>query len=175
MALVFQYGSNMFTREMNRDDRLCGDAISRGLVCTQARHEFDFDVWSRNRRCYAADIRQGRGRTIWGVLYEVPDSLIERETARARGRRALDEIEGEGTNYRRHPIAVRWRNGRPVRSPVITYTVTAPRPTGATSVEYATLILKGLREHDAPNGYMAYVKKRVIRSNPELSGATANL
>jgi hypothetical protein len=35
---------------------------------------------------------------VWGVLYEVPDFLIERKTAAAQNRSSLAAIEGEGTN-----------------------------------------------------------------------------
>lgn len=84
------------------------------------RYEFDFDVWSEGRQCFASDIRKStKGRQIWGVLYEVPDDLMSRATVPA-GRRSMDAIEGEGTNCRRIKLAVKWRNGKPVRQPVIT-------------------------------------------------------
>lgn len=175
MAFVFQYGSNMSNGEINSPDRLRRDAKALGLVCTKGTFELDFDIWSQNRQCWASDIREGKGRTIWGVLYEVPDYLIKRETARARGRRALDAIEGEGQNYRRREIAVRWRNGKPVKSKVITYTVISPRETGATSLDYARHILKGLEKHNPPKGYVEYLKERIRRSNPAIAKAIARL
>ena len=173
MALVFQYGSNASPAEMNGHDRLRGDARPLGLVCTQDRYEFDFDVWSGRRQCFACDIRKSkRGRKIWGALYEVPERLMSRASAPA-GRRSMDAIEGEGTNYRRTPVAVRWRNGKPVRRPVITYTVMNPVKTGATSREYATLILAGLAEHKAPKSYIAYVKRKILENNSKLRDAIA--
>jgi hypothetical protein len=157
----------MSSARLNSAERLRGDAKDLGLVYTQAPFELDFDVWSETNTCFAADIREGRGRTIWGVLYEIPDYLIERRTATARHRRALDAIEG--SLYQRRPIAVRWRNGKPVKSEVISYTVVNPGETQATSLDYARYILTGLREHNAPNGYMAYVKSRIVVSNPALA------
>jgi hypothetical protein len=108
------------------------------------------------------------------VLYHVPDDLMSRATAPA-GRRSMDAIEGEGTNYKRTKLAVRWRNGKPVKERVITYTVIAPAKTGPTSREYATLILAGLRERKAPKSYIAYVKRRIAWSNRELHDAIAAL
>ena len=81
MALVFQYGSNTSPAEMNGQNRLRGDASPLGLVCTKDRYEFAFDVWSEGRKCFASDIRKSaKGRTIWGVLYKVPDDLMSRAT-----------------------------------------------------------------------------------------------
>jgi|SRR5437867_167850 len=165
MALVFQYGSNTSSSRLNSDDRLRSDATDRGLVCTEDSFELDFDVWSTCNDCAAADIRSGRGRPIWGVLYDVPDYLISRETAGSR--RSLDAIEG--SKYGRRPIRIRWPNGTPVAGDVITYTVLSPEYGLRTSVEYASHIIAGLKEHDAPNEYLAYVKERVIANNPDLA------
>lgn len=164
MALVFQYGSNTSSIRLNSGDRLCGDAMDRGLVCTEDSFELDFDIWSTCNDCAAADIREGQGRPIWGVLYDVPDHLIRRETAGLR--RSLDAIEG--SHYGRRPIRVRWPNGSSVAGDVITYTVLSPEHGLRTSIEYAAHIIAGLREHGAHNEYLAYVKERVIANNPDL-------
>ena len=91
---------------------------------TEGNFEVDFDVWSKTNVCAAADIREGIGRQVWGVLYEIPEFLIEHKTGKARGRKALDAIEGE--LYRRRPIAVQRPDGTRVDGPVITYTVSSP-------------------------------------------------
>ena len=164
MALVFQYGSNTSSSRLNSGDRLRGDATDRGLVCTEDSFELDFDVWSTCNGCAAADIREGRGRPIWGVLYDVPDHLIRRETAGSR--RSLDAIEGR--KYGRRLIRVCRPNGSSVAGDVITYTVLSPEHGLRTSIEYASHIIAGLREHGAHNEYLAYVKERVITNNPDL-------
>jgi len=56
----------------------------------------------------------------------------------------------------------------------VTYTVIEPGDTEPTSLEYATHILLGLREHDAPADYIAYVKRRIIASNAALASAIEN-
>lgn len=165
MALVFQYGSNTCSIRFNSDERLRGDARDLGLVCTEASFELDFDVWSTGNGCAAADIREGSGRPIWGVLYEVPDDLIQRETAGAR--KSLDAIEGR--YYGRRPIRVRHPDNTPVAGDVITYTVLNPKPGQRTSIEYVSHIIAGLKEHGAPDGYLAYVKERIVSNNPALA------
>jgi hypothetical protein len=169
MALVFQYGSNTSSVRLNSADRLCGDAKDLGLACTQAMFELDFDVWSCKNKCAAADIREGAGRVIWGVLYDIPDHLIETQAA-SGARKSLDAIEGQ--RYQRRPIDVQKPNGTPVNK-VITYTVRTPTPHPAlrTTFDYASHILRGLREHNAPDEYVAYVKIRVIANNPALAVA----
>jgi hypothetical protein len=107
MALVFQYGSNCSEDQINSQDRMRGDARFEGIAETVDDYEIAFDVYSKRRRCAASDIVRTRGAKVWGVLYEIPDYLIVRGTARARERRAFDEIEGEGGNYRRESIQIR--------------------------------------------------------------------
>lgn len=104
MALVFQYGSNCLDREVNSNNRLRGDALFVDVAETVEDFELAFDVCSKTRGCAASDIVRKPGGKVWGVLYEIPDYLIGRETANARGRRSFDEIEGEGTNYKRETM-----------------------------------------------------------------------
>lgn len=60
-------------------------------------------------------------------------------------------------------------DGTRVAGEVTTYTVVNPEPGRRTSIEYASHIIAGLREHDAPDEYLAYVKARVIANNPDLA------
>ena len=167
MTLVFQYGSNTCTGRLNSDTRLQGDAKDLGLVQTATSFELDFDVWSKTNNCAAADIREGSGRSIWGVLYEIPDYLIRRDTAGQR--QSLDAIEANGTSYCRRLIHVQLPDGTPIPGEVITYTVRNPKPDLKTSIEYVTHIIKGLKEHSAPDEYVAYVKERIIVNNHDLA------
>ncbi|MGH9342363.1 MAG: gamma-glutamylcyclotransferase, partial [Terriglobia bacterium] len=106
--------------------------------------ELAFDVWSCKRGCAASDIVRKLGGKVWGALYEVPDYLIARETAKARRRKSLDAIEGAGTNYKRETIKVRRPNGAIV--PTLTYIVTSPKPGLKTNIDYVRHIVTGLRE-----------------------------
>ena len=98
MALVFQYGSNLSSERINSDSRLKGDARPVGIAYTEDDFELDFSVWSKGNNCAAADIIPGAGRKIWGVIYEIPDYLIERTSAKERDRKSLDAIEGVDFN-----------------------------------------------------------------------------
>jgi hypothetical protein len=173
MALVFQYGSNADPNRLNSHDRLRGDARSVGTAYTEDSFQLDFTVWSDRNNCAAADIVPGGGRTIWGVLYEVPDFLIRRDTA--GDRRSLDAIEGEGTNYERVPIRLRRPDATRIEQEVITYIVINRRFGLQTSLEYVRHIIVGLRAHNVPGEYVEYVKERVTTSNPTLTGEIAGL
>ena len=74
---------------LNKEDRLRGDARDLGLVRTVQSFQFDFDGVSKDGHAIA-NIRDGAGCPIWGVLYEVPEFLIVRETVASHGRKSLD-------------------------------------------------------------------------------------
>jgi hypothetical protein len=170
VALVFQYGSNCSESEINGQGRLRGDARFVGIAETVDDFELAFDVQSMGRGCAASDIvkRPGSGSKVWGILYEVPDYLIGRETASARGRRSFDAIEGEGGNYRREPIFVRRLDGEVV--PALTYTVINPQPGLKTNINYVRHIVCGLRAHEGiPSEYIDKVKAIAAANNPDIA------
>lgn len=166
MAYVFQYGSNTMPSRFNSEDRLRGDARSLGAAYTDEEFELKFDVWSRGNNCAAADIVSGRGRRIWGVLYQIPDYLISRETS--NNRKSLDAIEGP--RYERRTTAVRYSDGTPVNEEVTTYIVLESERQHKiqTSLAYCRYIILGLREHNVPNEYIEYAKAQMIANNPSL-------
>lgn len=167
MALVFQYGSNCSSAEINGDNRLCGDATFVGIAQTVEGYRLAFDVYSTRRGCAASDIVPTAGSTVWGVLYEVPDWLMNRETAAPKDRQSFDAIEGEGSNYRRVQIDVRQQNGQVVRA--TTYVVINPQAGLRTSVEYVRLIVIGLREHEVDPQYIDAVKSIAAANNPQIA------
>lgn len=171
MALVFQYGSNCSDRQINSGDRLRGDARSVDIAETLEDFELAFDVQSAGRGCAAADIVRKHGGKVWGVLYEVPDFLIGRETAKAHGRRSFDAIEGEC--YKRETIKVRRQNGDIV--PALTYTVKDPTPGLKTNIDYVRHIVGGLREHKVADEYIAKVKAIAAANNPDIAAEVEEL
>lgn len=166
MALVFQYGSNTSSKRLNSQDRLQDDAFPVGIGYTQDNFELEFAVFSKTNDCGAANIRPGSGRNIWGVLYKIPCYLITRGTSGVR--KSLDAIEGEGCNYKRISIPIRYPDGAPVKGDIITYVAIEPQEGLLTSLPYATYIICGLREHNVPDEYINYVKERVIANNRDL-------
>lgn len=173
MALVFQYGSNCSEGQINAGSRLRGDARFAGIAETVEDFELAFDVYSTGRGCAASDIMRKPGGKVWGVLYEVPDYLIDRKSAGARERTSFDAIEGEGTNYKHETIEVRTPDGQVVQA--LTYTVIAPNPSLKTNLAYVRHIIAGLRERDVPGDYIAKVKAIAAANNPGLAAEIARL
>lgn len=83
MALVFQYGSNCSESQFNSQDRLCGDAEFVTIAETVDDCQLAFDVWSTGRGCAASDIVASPGNKVWGVVYDVPDILMDRTPPRS--------------------------------------------------------------------------------------------
>lgn len=171
--LVFQYGSNCSDAQINSENRLKGDARFLSIAETIENYEITFDVFSVNRNCAAADIVAKPGAKAWGVLYEIPEYLIGRETAKAHGRKSLDAIEGEGANYERKEINVRMPDGQIV--PILTYTVKTPRTGLVTSLDYVRYIIAGLRERSIPTEYIDKVKRIAVANNPGIAAAVERL
>jgi cation transport regulator ChaC len=170
---VFQYGSNCLDAQVNSKDRLKGDARFVSIVETVEDYELAFDVFSNGRHCAAADLVSKPGAKAWGVLYEIPEYLIGRETANAHGRKSLDAIEGEGSNYVRREIAVRNSEGQVVSA--LTYVVKAPRTGLTTGIDYVRYIIAGLRERGAPGKYIEKVKQLASANNPDIAPAVERL
>lgn len=164
MALIFQYGSNTSSLRLNSPERLDGAAISLGLAYTVGQFNLGFTVWSKTNNCAAADLVRARGKKVWGVLYEIPDNLLSKDPA--VGRRSLDEIEGP--RYRRRKIRVCRAYAPFAPMTVWTYTVIDKKKGLKTSRDYVKHILTGLQEHHAPTEYIAHVKARIRKNNPEL-------
>ena len=167
MVLVFQYGSNCLESEINGENRLRGDAKFAGIAETVEDFELAFDVQSTQRGCAASDIVRKPGGKAWGVLYDVPDYLIGRKTAKEYGRKSFDEIEGEGTNYKREAIKVCRPDGGIVTA--LTYTVKCPKQGLKTSIDYVRHIICGLREHSISDKYITKVKAIAAANNPDIA------
>jgi len=175
MTLVFQYGSNCLEREINSPDRLDDDAKFFDVAKTLSNYTLKFDVYAKgkNRQCGAADVvklKKSEKSEVWGVIWNIPDYRVFKNKARLRGVKSLDEIEGEGINYRRRRILVQRPNSEKLMP--YTYVVIRPNPQGVeTSREYAKLIIDGLREHikdDIPLEYIEKVKQIIKNNNPKI-------
>jgi hypothetical protein len=173
MAIVFQYGSNCLDSEINGEERLCGDARFLDIAETVEDFALAFDVWSKHRGCAAADIIRKPGSKVWAALYEIPDDLIDRVTAKAHGRKSFDAIEGEGKNYKREMIDVRRPDGQVVTA--LTYTVRNPQPGLQTGGNYVGYILAGLRQRGVKQQYIEQVKAIAQANNPAISAEVDGL
>ncbi len=170
MTLVFQYGSNCLNSRINGEERLRGDAKFLDIAETVEDFELTFDVHSKHG--YAtSDIVRKPGGKVWGVLYQVPDYLIDTNTANAGGRKSFDAIEGK--KYRRETITVRRPNGKIVLA--LTYIVKCPEAQLKTSIDYVRHIVCGLREHKIQDAYIAKVKAIASANNPKISAEIEGL
>jgi gamma-glutamylcyclotransferase (GGCT)/AIG2-like uncharacterized protein YtfP len=172
MALVFQYGSNMSTKRLNSVDRLNGFATFKAIAYTKDKYDLVFDIWSNTNKSATANIVNSSGNHIWGVVYIIPNKLIERGINKST--KCLDEIEGEGSNYRREQISLLSSDGEAIEESVITYTGLNRRQDIKTSLAYVTHLLNGLKEHSMPNEYVEYVKRQIIKNNSELESSVLN-
>jgi hypothetical protein len=163
MAVVFQYGSNCSTARLNGPDRLDGAAIPIGIAETVEEYRLDFDVWSDKNGCAASDIVKTPGKKAWGVLFDVPDARISRETT-PKDKKSFDAIEGD--RYRRHWIQVRRPNGSIITA--LTYVVKRPERGLQTNVDYVRYIVLGLREHGVSEDYIREVKDIAAGNNPSV-------
>jgi hypothetical protein len=168
MTLVFQYGSNMSSRRLNGEDRLRGDAKVKCVAQTVEPFELLFSVWSKGNNCAAADIFQSRaGRRLFGVVYEIPDHLLSRETAKSHDRMSMDAIEGEGRNYVRQAIELEELDG--YRFTAMTYVAETRRVGIKTQMHYVQHIFDGVREHNLPMEYLEYASGQITTNNPALT------
>src|SRR5437879_2239997 len=124
--LVFQYGSNTSSERLNARERLDSSARDLGLARSVMPHKLRFTHFSEGNQCGAADLLQDEraGRLIVGVAFDVPRHRIFRPECRA-GEKTLDEIEGEGSAYRRAEIEITLADG--TQRTAITYFVLNPR------------------------------------------------
>ena len=177
MALVFQYGSNTLESEINSVRRLNGRARFISIAETVENYVLVFDVFSRSadRNCATSNIvPTAERKKVWGVLYEVPDELIRRQSA-PQGSVSLDAIEGENKNHRRQVIRVRKPNGEEVSA--LTYVTLRPRKRvqRKTSLKYAQLIIQGLQERRVPQPYIDQVKTIIATHSPRLAKAISTI
>lgn len=157
----------MSSSRINSPDRLCGDARFVCIAHTTDRYEFEFTAWSKSNNCAASNIHpNSAGRQIWGVVYEIPDYLIKRETA--ENRKSLDAIEGEGSNYRRVNISLKKPDEVDFSDHVITYVALNRIHDIRTSAEYVGHIIRGSREHNLPTDYISYLKTRIAENDANL-------
>jgi hypothetical protein len=160
MPLVFQYGSNTLESRLNAANRLRGHADDRGAACTVDDYDIAFDVWSQTNRCAASDLIRTPGRKAWGVLYEIAEEFIQ-ELCRIEGKR-----------YAQTTIRVLNREGQEVDAMTFLVRENQRITNTATSFEYVSCIVQGLRDHGAPNEYVEHVIAVAVE-NTECAGNAA--
>ncbi len=169
MALVFQYGSNTSEVRLNSENRLNGTAKKIEIVYTLDKFDFDFTVWSKGNKCAVADLIPNGKNNIWGVLYKIPDERVFRNMKKGK-EKCLDQIEGEGYNYKRIKIKVSNTKGEIIDDEVYTYVALDIKREDnlKTNKDYVTHIINGLNENKIPNDYIDYVIGKINNNNPNI-------
>jgi len=167
MAIVFQYGSNTLMERLNSKDRLDCDAVPLGLAFTEGKFDLDFTYYSKTNGCASADLRTNGTKQIYGVLYKIPNNRLFR--SKDKSVKTLDEIEGEGSAYRRIRIRVVPTMVKQAPCEAWTYVVINPQQGLKTCIQYVRHIIKGLRDHYAPDDYIDYVKERARENNSDIA------
>ncbi|HEX2233871.1 MAG TPA: gamma-glutamylcyclotransferase family protein [Thermoleophilaceae bacterium] len=134
MTLLFAYGSNMASSEMQAwcpDHRYLGPARLDGFRIELRRRSIRW-------RGGAADIVPAPGESVWGVVYEIADEELDR----------LDQKEGEGFAYRRRSVKVEYEGERRA---AVAYEVIDKEPDQVEpSPEYLDLLRAAARERGLP-------------------------
>ena len=166
MTIIFQYGSNLNSERLNSQQRLRDEARYLGLAYTREPHELGFTVWSEGNGCAAADLVPGGTQPAWGALYEIPDSLVRRESAGERP--SMASIENEGVEYHCCRINVCLAHGQPLAEDALTWLAAARRYDLKTEFHYVRHILAGLLNKGAPHDYLHRVRDSILKNNPIL-------
>lgn len=146
-VLYFAYGSNM------KKNRLCkrvpsaklagrGRILNKRLVCNKRS----------NDNSGKANLKDSPGGVVWGVLYEMDSSDLNR----------LDEVE-EG--YQRTTMHVHIDKDKSVAAEV--YISTEITPKGIPFNWYKELLVSGAQEHQLPEDYIAFLEKLPSKHDPK--------
>ena len=140
----FAYGSNMSGQSMRA---IC--AAERFLGPARlARHRLAFSRRSILTGSGVADIVAEHDREVWGALYAIAASELER----------LDRKEGLGFAYERREVVIHTRDG--VEHRALAYCVIAKEPVEIRpSQAYLRLLIAGAIERSLPGEYVAFLRK----------------
>ncbi len=139
VGYYFAYGSNLDERQLAER---CPS--SRGLFRARLRHHrLDFTHFSSKWVGGAADVLPHSGADVWGVVYQLDDSELER----------LDRHEG---GYDRVLLEVESEDGR--RHPVVSYTVRDKHSFRPTDI-YLDKMLRWAEHWNLPRPYCELLRR----------------
>ena len=151
--LYFAYGSNMDWDQMRAR---CPSARFMGMAELRD-HRLAFTRKSEKRGCGVCDVVTDKGKTVWGVVFEVDEVDIGRldvkegyQPGRAKNayRRKECHVFMDGDDER--PMAVVTYFGDPQENP--------PLP----NAEYKNLLLSGARRWQLPEAYIRQLESIVV-------------
>jgi gamma-glutamylcyclotransferase len=138
----FAYGSNMSREQMrSRAGQIADDQVGK-----LENYELVFNKKARGGSA-TANIRPAAGKTVYGVLYRIPETAL----------RLLDRFQGAPEHYRRIEVTVAASNGSriPAQVYIATKVEKGLRPAG----HYLQSILQAAEERELPQEYLEQVKE----------------
>lgn len=137
--LYYAYGSNLNIEQMRAR---CPNAFAVCLA-TLDDYELRFTRWSERRRSWVADAVPAPGKTLWGVVWAMPASDLER----------LDGFEGHPTAYeRRRVTATHPKTGEEIEC--WCYFVVNRDGEGSPTAEYLETIIQGAEHFSLPEEHV---------------------
>lgn len=140
-AWYFAYGSNMNRAQM----RSRAGQIFEEQPVRLENYEMLFNKKARGGSA-TANIRPAPGRTVFGVLYNIPETAF----------RNLDRFEGVPEHYRRIEVNVTDGAGRKIAAQA--YIATKVEKGLRPAPHYLQVILDGAGEHGLPAEYIGEIK-----------------
>ena len=140
-AWYFAYGSNMNRAQM----RSRAKEILEEQPARLENYELVFNKKVRGGSA-TANIRPSPGKTVFGVLYKIPDAAL----------RNLDRYQGAPEHYRRIEVTATNRDGKKIAAQA--YIATKVEKGLRPAPHYLQTILDGAAEHSLPEEYIAEIK-----------------
>ncbi len=138
----FAYASNMNRAQM----RSRAGQILEEQPGQVANYELVFDKKARGGSA-TANIHPAPGKTVYGVLYKIPDAAF----------RNLDRFEGVPEHYRRIEVSVTDGAGKKIAAQA--YIATKVEKGLRPAAHYLQTILDGAGEHGLPAEYIREIKQ----------------
>jgi len=154
-VIYFAFGSNMDPVQMAER---CPShrAVGRGVL---PGHRLCFPRRSPVRRCGTAGLSPAAGHVIWGVLYELDRSDLERL------HQAEGYAPGRSPEQNRHDfVAIKVRRDGPDGEPILafTYLARADDSGAAPSADYMKHLIEGAEHHGLPKHYVTALQSIAV-------------
>lgn len=140
---VFAFGSNMCSGRF-RDYKVSPEGPGRPAVLPD--HRLQFNKKSTEDLSGKANVSAEEGSEVWGVLYSIPDSDMQK----------LDKGEG---GYRKVRLTVRPATGQSLDAWVYVAKKPSNDPTLLPYTWYKRFLVEGAREHSLPENYIAALER----------------
>lgn len=138
----FAYGSNLNRAQMKSR---AGEILEERPARLE-NYEFVFNKKARGGSA-TGNIRPAPGKTVYGVLYRIPEQAL----------RSLDRFEGVPQHYRRIEVTAIDNEGNKINAQayIATKVENGLRP----APHYLQSILQGAKEHNLPADYIESIKQ----------------